>query len=98
MSRAILRNSRLLIMDEATASIDEYTDQIVQKVIARLKQTTVITIAHRINTIIGYDRIMVLDNGQIAQFDKPGVLLRNDGLFRSIVSENGQQYYDCLLS
>ena len=63
MSRAILRNSTLLIMDEATASIDENTDQIIQTLIAGLNQTTVITIAHRINTIIGYDRIMVLENG-----------------------------------
>ena len=98
MSRAILRNSRLLLMDEATASIDEYTDSIIQKVIAGLNQTTVITIAHRINTIIGYDRIMVFENGSIVQFDTPKVLLQDSGLFKQIVTQNGEQYYNSLLS
>lgn len=54
-------------MDEATASIDENTDHLIQKMIKeQFKNTTVITIAHRVNTIINYDRLMILENGNIA--------------------------------
>lgn len=62
MSRSILRKSRVLIMDEATASIDEATDHVIQNMIQQeFSNTTVLTIAHRINTIINYDKLMILD-------------------------------------
>jgi ABC-type multidrug transport system fused ATPase/permease subunit len=65
-------------MDEATASIDELTDHLIQKMIkTEFKETTVFTIAHRINTIIQYDRILVLENGSIKEFDTP-LNLMND--------------------
>lgn len=66
MSRSILRKSRVLIMDEATASIDEATDHVIQTMIKQeFSNTTVLTIAHRINTIINYDKLMILDQGNI---------------------------------
>jgi ABC-type multidrug transport system fused ATPase/permease subunit len=66
-------------MDEATAHIDLKTEEKIQKVLnEKLKGVTVITIAHRIKTIINYDRILVLDNGKVVEFDKPGNLLKDD--------------------
>lgn len=62
ISRALILKNKILLMDEATASIDEHTDGMIQKMIkTEFKYTTVITIAHRINTIIQYDKILVLD-------------------------------------
>jgi ATP-binding cassette, subfamily C (CFTR/MRP), member 1 len=65
-------------MDEATASIDIKTEEIIQKAInILLKSSTVITIAHRIKTIIDYDRILVLSNGEIVEYDSPENLINN---------------------
>lgn len=64
IARAIVRKPKILLMDEATASIDEKTDEIIQKIIADdMPNTTVITIAHRLNTVMAYDKIMVLSEG-----------------------------------
>lgn len=64
LARALIRNPKVLLMDEATASIDLKTDEMIQKMISEeFKETTVITIAHRLNTIINYDKILVLDKG-----------------------------------
>jgi ABC-type multidrug transport system fused ATPase/permease subunit len=66
-------------MDEATASIDIKTETIIQKAINEvLKESTVITIAHRIKTILHYDRILVLADGEIVEYDEPGKLLENN--------------------
>jgi ATP-binding cassette subfamily C (CFTR/MRP) protein 1 len=66
-------------MDEATANIDIKTEEIVQKATtAILKSSTVITIAHRIKTIINYDKILVLSNGEIIEYDSPQKLLKNE--------------------
>ena len=76
--RAILRKTKILILDEATASVDHNTDDHIQKTIRKcFKDCTILTIAHRINTTMDNDRIMVLDKGEIVEFDTP-INLLND--------------------
>ena len=75
-------------MDEATASVDEETDFMIQKIIRdEFSPCTVITIAHRLNTIMDYDRVMVLDSGQIKEIGKPSDLVLNESsLFYSMIN------------
>ena len=77
-------------MDEATANIDLKTENIIQTAITEfLNKSTVFTIAHRIKTIINYDKILVLNDGEIAEFDTPNNLLeRKDSLFYSLYSKS----------
>ncbi len=79
LARAILTHRKILCIDEATASVDFETDKFIQKTIREeFKQFTVLTIAHRIETILDYDRICVLDKGKIIEFDTPNNLLANN--------------------
>ncbi|RKF64499.1 ATP-dependent bile acid permease [Erysiphe neolycopersici] len=79
LARAILKNPRVLLMDEATASIDYSTDSKIQKTIRELKSTT-ITIAHRLQTIVDYDKVLVLDHGRVVEFGHPWILLQEEKL------------------
>jgi ATP-binding cassette subfamily C (CFTR/MRP) protein 1 len=90
ITRAILRKTKIIVMDEATSSIDYKTEEMIQKAINELlNNSTFITIAHRIKTIINYDRIMVLDNGQIVNFDVPQNLLNDkNSLFYELYSKS----------
>ncbi|XP_078610721.1 ATP-binding cassette sub-family C member 9-like isoform X2 [Branchiostoma floridae x Branchiostoma japonicum] len=90
LARAFVRKCRILIMDEATASIDMETDSTLQNVIqTAFKDRTVITIAHRIATILSSDRILVLDQGKVVENDSPDKLLTQpNGLFASLVKAN----------
>lgn len=79
IARAILRKSKIVVMDEATASIDIKTEEKIQKALKEImNNSTVITVAHRIKTIIHYDRIIVMDNGKVVEFDTPENLLKNE--------------------
>uniref|UniRef100_A0A3B3WBR7 ATP binding cassette subfamily C member 4 n=1 Tax=Poecilia mexicana TaxID=48701 RepID=A0A3B3WBR7_9TELE len=92
LARAILRENRILIIDEATANVDPRTDSLIQQTIRnKFQECTVLTIAHRLNTIIDCDRILVLDAGRIQEYDEPYVLLQNqDGLFYQMVQKTGK--------
>ncbi|KAJ7675323.1 P-loop containing nucleoside triphosphate hydrolase protein [Mycena rosella] len=80
LSRAILRRTNIIIMDEATSQIDSHLDDQIQKTIREeLSGAIVITIAHRLKTIMDYDRILVLDDGELQEFDSPRVLLQKTG-------------------
>ncbi|KAH3665603.1 hypothetical protein OGAPHI_003791 [Ogataea philodendri] len=92
LARALVKkNSRVLILDEATANVDYQTDAIVQETIrSAFKERTILTIAHRLNTIIDSDRIIVLEKGEVAEFDTPANLLKKkDSLFYSLCKEGG---------
>ena len=71
LARALLRGSQVLVLDEATASVDVATDLLIQETIrTAFKQCTVLTIAHRLNTIIDYDRVLVLEQGRKVEYDR----------------------------
>lgn len=89
LARALLRKSRILILDEATAAVDMETDDLIQATIRReFADCTIITIAHRLNTILDYDRVIVLDGGEIAESDSPQELLkRESSLFYALAKD-----------
>lgn len=91
LARALLNPSKVLILDEATASVDVETDQIVQKTIREaFKDRTILTIAHRIDTVLDSDKIAVLDQGQVKEFDTPDNLLANkESMFYQLCSQGG---------
>ncbi|XP_015732142.1 multidrug resistance-associated protein 6 isoform X1 [Coturnix japonica] len=90
LARALLQKAKVLILDEATAAIDTETDLQIQSALrTQFKESTVLTIAHRINTIMDCDRILVLENGQIAEFDTPKQLIAQKGLFYKLMEESG---------
>ncbi|XP_038063976.1 multidrug resistance-associated protein 4-like [Patiria miniata] len=92
LARAVLRQNRVLIMDEATANVDPRTDALIQKTIrTKFLNCTVLTIAHRLHTIMDSDRIMVLDAGELIEFDQPHTLLqRADSMLSKLVEQTGK--------
>ncbi|KAM4844750.1 ATP-binding cassette sub-family C member 3 [Thomomys bottae] len=90
LARALLRKSRVLVLDEATAAIDLETDDLIQATIrTQFENCTVLTIAHRLNTIMDYTRILVLDKGIIAEFDSPTNLIAAGGIFYGMAKDAG---------
>ena len=89
MVRAILRKSKIIIMDEATSSVDYNTESLIQKTILNnLKGSTILTIAHRIKTILSYDRIFVLDKGELIEEGSPQQLIDKKGSFYQLYSKS----------
>ncbi|KAM1213164.1 hypothetical protein PS2_004614 [Malus domestica] len=91
LARALLRRSKILVLDEATAAVDVGTDALIQKTIREeFKSCTMLVIAHRLNTIIDCDRILVLDAGQVLEHDSPDKLLSNEeSAFSKMVKSTG---------
>lgn len=91
MARALLRKSKILILDEATASVDAETDSLIQETVRReLHDMTVLSIAHRLHTIAFYDKVIVMDRGSVAEFDTPYNLLnKKDSIFYSMCERSG---------
>ncbi|KAF9531155.1 multidrug resistance-associated ABC transporter [Crepidotus variabilis] len=95
MARAILKRSKVLVMDEATASVDYATDELIGKTIRHeFAESTILTIAHRLRTVIDYDRVMLLDQGRIVEFDKPALLLDDpSSQFHSLCKATGKEEF-----
>ncbi|KAI8057978.1 ABC metal ion transporter [Syncephalis plumigaleata] len=91
LARALLRRSSILVLDEATAAIDVETDKAIQETIRReFKNCTILTIAHRINTVMDSDRILVLEGGQVAEYSSPTELIKKgDSIFYGLAKEAG---------
>ncbi|XP_060810337.1 ATP-binding cassette sub-family C member 4 [Amyelois transitella] len=92
LARAIVRRNRLLVLDEATANVDPQTDALIQTTIRnKFAECTVLTIAHRLHTVMDSDKVLVMDAGQMVEFDHPHVLLqREDGVLRAMVRQTGR--------
>jgi len=92
LARAILKHNKILIIDEATANVDLSTDALIQETIrSKFQRCTVLTIAHRLNTIMDSDRVLVLDEGKLVEFDEPFLLLQNeDSLFSKMVEHTSK--------
>uniref|UniRef100_A0ABI0P209 ATP binding cassette subfamily C member 13 n=1 Tax=Bos taurus TaxID=9913 RepID=A0ABI0P209_BOVIN len=90
LARALLRKTKILILDEATASIDFETDNLVQTTVRKeFSDCTILTIAHRLHSIIDSDRVLVLDSGRITEFETPQNLIHKRGLFFDMLTEAG---------
>jgi ATP-binding cassette, subfamily C (CFTR/MRP), member 1 len=91
LARAMLTPSNILVLDEATAAVDVQTDAMLQTTLRSplFSNRTIITVAHRINTIIDSDRVVVLEKGEVVEFDTPSELIRKQGVFYSLVKEAG---------
>ncbi|CAO3570392.1 unnamed protein product [Mortierella alpina] len=92
LARALLRKTKVLILDEATAAVDVETDDLIQKTLHReFKDRTVLTIAHRIKTVMDSDKILVLEKGRVQEFEAPKVLLqKHDSLFYQLADQAGE--------
>ena len=89
LARALVQKSKIIVMDEATANVDFKTDNLIQEVIRhKFKDSTVLTIAHRLNTIMDYDKVLILDGGRMVEFDKPEMLMQNGGIFAELVKNS----------
>ncbi|CAH2068680.1 unnamed protein product, partial [Iphiclides podalirius] len=98
LARAIVRRSRLLVLDEATANVDPQTDTLIQTTIRnKFAECTVLTIAHRLHTVMDSDKVLVMDAGQLVEFEHPHVLLqKSDGVLRAMVDQTGRAMAETL--
>lgn len=95
LGRALAHDSKILVLDEATASVDVYTDALIQQTIRTVfAGRTILTIAHRLNTIMDSDRVLVLDKGEVKEFDTPQRLLESKGLFYELYNAHELEIFD----
>ena len=90
LARAVLRRNKVIMMDEATANVDNETDRIIQEAVKeKFKECTLIVIAHRIKTVINSDRIIVMENGMCKEYASPKELYeKKDSIFRMLINES----------
>lgn len=100
LARAIIRNNKILVLDEATANVDPHTDGLIQTTIRKkFANCTVLTIAHRLHTVMDSDKVLVMDAGRAVEFDHPYNLLQNPkGVFYGLVNQTGAGMADNLMS
>lgn len=93
MARALLSKPKLLVLDEATSAVDGATDEFVQCMLrSQFPDTTLLTIAHRLNTVMDYDSVLVMDRGRAVEFGPPSQLLKNEeGVFSQMVNATGPE-------
>ncbi|XP_017787048.1 PREDICTED: probable multidrug resistance-associated protein lethal(2)03659 isoform X2 [Nicrophorus vespilloides] len=98
LARAIIRNNKVLVLDEATANVDPHTDALIQMTIRRkFSECTVLTIAHRLNTIMDSDKVLVMDAGTMVEYDHPHLLLQNPkGVLYGMLEQTGRGMSDNL--
>lgn len=98
LARVILRRPKILVLDEATASVDSATDAIMMNAVRKLcKNSTIICVAHRLHTLTGADKILVMDKGSVAEFGSPQELIKNGGHFADLVRTSGPHVYDLFM-
>ena len=92
LARSLLKNPKVILLDEATSSIDYKSDSLIQQTIREeFGHLTILTIAHRLRTIIDYDKILVMDAGKVVEYDNPYVLIANkESLFYSMCENSGE--------
>ncbi|KAG0270667.1 Canalicular multispecific organic anion transporter 2 [Actinomortierella ambigua] len=92
LARALLRKTKVLVLDEATSSVDIQTDELIQKTIrTEFRDRTILTIAHRIKSVMDYDKILVLDHGQVQEYASPKELLqKKESLFYGLAKQAGE--------
>lgn len=91
LARAMLTPSNILVLDEATAAVDVETDAMLQSTLRSplFANRTIITVAHRLNTILDSDRVVVLDKGEVVEFDSPAELFKKQGVFYGLMKQAG---------
>jgi ABC-type multidrug transport system fused ATPase/permease subunit len=99
LARVLLRPSKVVVLDEATSNVDSRFDNLIQSVIrsSDFASSTVLCIAHRLNTIIDSDRILVLDKGEAVEYDHPAALVRQPSLFRDLLLDTGGETSSALI-
>lgn len=91
LARAIIRRPKILILDEATSSVDVQTDALIQQSIREeFVDSTLLVIAHRLSTVGDFDKILVMDNGKLAEMGSPRELIEKKGMFWGMVKESGE--------
>lgn len=97
LARAIIRKSKILVLDEATANVDNRTDELIQMTIRRkFSECTVLTIAHRLHTVMDSDKVLVMDEGRAVEYDAPYVLLKENGVLYGMVQKTGSVMVEAL--
>lgn len=101
LARAVIRKNRILVLDEATANVDPHTDALIQTTIRKkFSSCTVLTIAHRLHTIMDSDKVLVMDAGRVVEFGHPHELLqkKSSGVFYELVQQTGRAMAENLSS